>query len=154
MTMMTLASPRIRTSSPDAVAEPRRRAGPAAPGSRPPPKHDDQHARSPRMPTVVSQIATPPPSGVGARCPLCPPGRSDEPPPRRIPPHQRAEARAQRERRADQAERHRDKHHHVIQSSSSDRFSIDEHECDLSITSGIVGLRLVAAAPGIPPADA
>ena len=30
-------------------------------------------------PAVVSQIATPPPSGVGSRCPLWPPGRSTNP---------------------------------------------------------------------------
>ena len=43
---------------------------------------------------VVSQIATPPPSGVGAWCPLCPPGRS-------MSPNRGAHRRARRaERRA------------------------------------------------------
>ena len=69
MAMITLASTRIPTSTPARSTTPGawRASGSGKPA--PPPANTTDKPIA-TMITVVSQIATPPPSGVGSRCPL------------------------------------------------------------------------------------
>ena len=98
--MITLEKTRISPSVPDRsitpLGMPSQRIGKAGLC----PARASTRIPSPRMPTVVSQIATPPPSGVGCAMALVPARPVDEPQPGGELPHQQAKAGA-REKSSD-----------------------------------------------------